>query len=299
MHVFLTGGSGYVGSAVLRRLVGAGHRVTALVRSEESAAKVSAAGAGALFGDITDVAWLAERMAEGDGVIHTASPNDATSEQVDRAVVQSAGRALGGTGKPYVHTSGMWVFGSGDRITEQSPFDPVAALAWRPQVTQEVLAMPTRTGIVLPGVVYGHGHGGSIPTLITQAPRTDTGALTLLGDGTQHWVTVHVDDLADLYARVLLDGRTGSYWIGSDGRNPSVRALGEAASRAAGAHGAVVPESTEDTTRRLGAFAEGVLRSQSATGDKARSELGWKPVRSSLLEELEHGSYAPGGRALN
>ncbi|MFF2433393.1 NAD-dependent epimerase/dehydratase family protein [Streptomyces sp. NPDC058107] len=289
MHVFLTGGSGYIGSAVLRRLLGAGHRVTALARSEVSAAKVAAVGALALPGDITDVAWLARRMAETDGAIHTASPNDATSESMDRAVVTAAREAFTGTDKPYVHTSGAWVYGSDDAVTEQSPFDPVAPLAWRPQVAREVLAIPARTGVVLPGVVYGHG--GGLPTLVPQSPRAASGALTLIGDGTQHWITVHVEDLADLYSRVLLEGRAGSYWIASDGRNPSVRALGEAASRATDAGGAVVPETAEDTIRRLGVFAEGLLRSQSATGDKARSELGWNPTQPSLTDELEHGSY--------
>lgn len=292
MHVFLTGGTGYVGSAVLRRLVGEGHRVTALVRSERSAAAAAAAGATAVRGDITDVPWLAERMAAADGVVHTASPGDATSVRVDRAVVAAAGKALAGTGKPYVHTSGVWVYAGADAVTEDSPLDPVAPLAWRPQVAQEVLAIATRTAVVLPGVVYGRGRG--LPTLLSQAPRTASGALTLIGDGTQRWVTVHVDDLAGLYTRVLVHGRSGSYWIASDGRNPSVRTLGEAASRAAGAQGAIAPETPEDTLRRLGALAQGLLRSQAASGDKARSELGWKPTRPSLAQELEHGSYAPG-----
>ncbi|MFF4895935.1 hypothetical protein [Streptomyces sp. NPDC001068] len=199
-----------------------------------------------------------------------------------------------GTGRPYVHTSGMWVYGGGAAITEGSPVDPVAALAWRPQVAQEVLRIATRTGIVFPGVVYGHG--GGLPDLVARAPRSASGAFTLIGGGDQRWVTVHVDDLADLYVRVLLHGRTGSCWIASDGRNPSVRALGEAAARAAGVPGEVTAETAEDTRRRLGVFAEGLLRSQAATAAKARSELGWNPGRPSLVEELEHGSYAPGGQ---
>ncbi|MEU1501084.1 NAD-dependent epimerase/dehydratase family protein [Streptomyces sp. NPDC005732] len=295
MHVFLTGGTGYVGSAVLRRLIDEGHRVTALVRSEASAAKVTAAGAVALRGEITDVAWLARRMADSDGAVHTAGPGDATAPAVDAAVVEAAREAFAGTGKPYVHTSGVWVYGGGEDITEQSPFAPMALLAWRPPIERDVLAIPTRTGIVVPGIVYGHGAG--IPNVLTQAPRTASGALTLAGDGTQHWITVHVDDLADLYVRVLRHGRAGSYWIASDGENPSVRTLGEAASRAAGAGGAVAPETAEETVRRLGGLAEGLLRDQSATGDRARSELGWKPTRPSLAEELEHGSYAPAGDA--
>ncbi|QFZ72313.1 NAD-dependent epimerase/dehydratase family protein [Streptomyces fagopyri] len=292
MHVFLTGGTGFVGSAVLRRLLDEGHRVTALVRSEASAARVAAAGAAALPGDITDAAWLARRMAEADAAIHTAATGDATSAQVDASIAAAAREAFAGTEKSYVHTSGVWMYGSGDAVTERTPFAPVAPLAWRQPIERDVLAVPARTAIVVPGVVYGYGVG--IPLVIAGAPRTASGALTLPGDGTQRWITVHVDDLADLYSRLLERGEGGSYWIASDGANPNVRTLGEAASRAAGTDGAVAPESAEETRRRLGAFAEGLLRSQSATGAKARSELGWNPTRPSLAEELEHGSYAPG-----
>ncbi|MFE2546096.1 Rossmann-fold NAD(P)-binding domain-containing protein [Actinacidiphila glaucinigra] len=111
---------------------------------------------------------------------------------------------------------------------------------------------------------------------------------------TQVWVTVRVEDLADLYVRVLGNGRAGARDIASDGVNPTVRTLGEAASRAANAAGAVSPEAPEQTRTRLGAlFADALLPSQQASGRTARSELGWNPVRPSLAAELEHGTSAP------
>ncbi|MDX3077878.1 NAD-dependent epimerase/dehydratase family protein [Streptomyces sp. MI02-7b] len=293
MHVFLTGGTGYIGSAVLRRLIGDGHNVTALVRSEESAAKVTAAGAKAVTGDITNVSWLANELAGADGAIHTASPGDATSPDVDAAVARAAREAYAGTDKPYVHTGGIWAYGNGEDITETTPFASPPLVAWRESIEKEVLAIPgARPTVVVPGVVYGHG--GGIANLISRAPRTETGAFTLIGNGTQHWVTVHVDDLADLYLRVLRNGRAGSYYIASDGTNPAVRALGEAASRAAGTPGAVSPEGPDEARARLGSpFADALLLSQQASGQTARSELGWNPVRPSLIEELQNGTYAP------
>ncbi|MFF8883923.1 NAD-dependent epimerase/dehydratase family protein [Streptomyces flaveolus] len=292
MHVFLTGGTGYIGSAVLRRLVADGHRVTALVRSEASAAKVTEAGATALNGDITDTAWLAEQMAQADGTIHTASPGDATSAAVDASVAEAAAKVYTDTGKPYVHTSGIWVYGNGASITEDTPFAAPALVAWRAEIEKKVLDIPgARPVVVVPGVVYGHG--GGVPNLISGAPRDNDGALTLVGDGSQHWVTVHVEDLADLYLRALKGGRGGAYYIASDGDNPTVRELGSAAARAAGT-GVVRAESATDTRARLGElFADALLLDQRATGARARDELGWQPGQPSLVEELERGSYAP------
>ena len=293
MHVLLTGGTGHVGSAVLKALLAEGHEVTALVRSDDSAAAVRDAGATPLVGDIADVAWLSARLTEVDGAIHTASPGDKTSADVDRAVATAVATAFAGTGRPYVHTSGVWVYGAGAGITESTPFSPPALTAWREDV--EKIALGTqgaRVAVVAPGIVYGHGKG--IPNLVASAPRTDAGALTLVGSGTQHWTTVHADDLADLYVRVLTDGASGAYYIGASGQNPSVRELGAAASRAGGGDGTVEPESDDATRGRLGTpFADALLLDQQVTTTRGHTELGWTPSRPSLVEDLEHGSYAP------
>ncbi|MEU5629771.1 MULTISPECIES: NAD-dependent epimerase/dehydratase family protein [Streptomyces] len=292
MHVFLTGGTGYIGSAVLRRLIADRHHVTALVRSEASAAKVTEAGATALNGDVTDTSWLAEQMAQADGAIHTASPGDATSAAVDASVAEAAAKVYADTGKPYVHTSGIWVYGNGVSITEDTPFAAPDLVAWRAEIEAKVLGIAgARPVVIVPGVVYGRS--GGIPNLISGAPRDGDGALTLVGDGYQHWVTVHVDDLADLYVRALKGGRSGSYYIASDGHNPTVRELGSAVVRAAGT-GFVHAKSPAETRARLGElFADALLLDQRASGARARDELGWQPGQPSLVDELERGSYAP------
>jgi nucleoside-diphosphate-sugar epimerase len=292
MDILLTGATGFIGSTILRRLVADDHHVTALVRSDDSAHAVGDMGATPLLGDITDTDWLTAQIASSDGAVHTASPGDATSPDVDRAIAAAATRAFAGAGKPYVHTSGIWIFGTGDAITESSPLDPPPLVAWRDSVEQIVLnAEAVRGIVVVPAIAYGRGTG--IPALLAGAPVTDAGELTVLGDGRQHWPTVHVDDLADLYVRALRQGAGGHRYIGASGANPTVRELAEAAAGAAGLRG-VRAEGVAQSRARLGeAFADALLLDQQASGSRARDELGWSPAGPSLVEELSTGSYAP------
>lgn len=288
MKVLLTGGTGFVGSHVLAALVAHGHRVTALVRSPESASKVRDAGAEPLIGDITDEVWVAAAMRGADATIHTASPGDATSPQVDGAVARAATAAYTGTGKVFLGTTGVWVWGSTTELTEESPFNPPMLVAWRPDIDRTLFAIEgARTAVV--GVALVYGDGGGVPNLVLAGPRDASGALTTIGTGTQHWPTVHADDLADLYVRILDTPDAGGYYIAASGTNPTVRELTEAAATAVGATG-VVTETEEETKARLGVLADALLLDQQASGDRARS-LGWTPSGPSLVEELEQGSY--------
>jgi nucleoside-diphosphate-sugar epimerase len=285
MKIVLTGGTGYIGSALLEQLVAAGHAVTALVRSDEAAVKVRKAGAEPVVGDLFDTPWLATRFSAADGVVHTAATGDATSEQFDRSVVGAAVQALAGTGKPYVHTSGIWIYGDNAEISEDSPFSAPALTAWRQPVEQSVLDADLVATIVTPAVVYGHG--GGIPGGVLTPARDEAGRIRLVGDGSQHWTTVHVEDVAALYAAVVERGERLGYVIVASGDNPTVRELAEAAAGDAG----VAPESADASRERLGAlFADALLLDQQATAVKARA-LGWTPTRPSLVEELRTGSY--------
>ena len=129
MKILLTGGTGFVGAAVLRRLVDDGHAVTAVVRSESSGETVAAAGATPLQGDLFDSAWLAAQLREHDAGVHTAAPGDETSATMDDAVVDAAVEAFGGTDKPFVHTGGVWTYGSGADLDEETPYDAPAITA--------------------------------------------------------------------------------------------------------------------------------------------------------------------------
>lgn len=295
MSVFLTGATGFIGTAVLTRLLEEGHEVTALVRSDEKARIVEASGATALVGDITDTAMLGRAVAESDGVIHTANTGDKDAGAVDAAVADTVISALAGSGKAYIHTGGIWTFGTNPAITEDSLEQPPALTAWRPAIEQRVRAAAGIRGIVVvPAVVYGHGAG--LPNLVANAPRGERAArsLRLIGDGSQHWTTVHVDDLAALYVLAYENATAGALFIGASGQNPTVRELGEAAAAAASLADGVEPETPDATRERLGAaFADALLLDQQSTGTGARIDLGWEPNSPSLLEELSNGSYAP------
>ena len=291
MNVFLTGGTGFVGSAVLRSLLDHGHQVAAGVRSEASAQQVTAAGATAALGDITDVSWLSGQFEQADAAIHTASPGDASSVGVDTAAATAAAIAFSGTNKPYVHTGGIWVYGSDSAITESTPYNPPALTAWRPDVEKIILDPDDLRGIlIIPPIVHGHGKG--LPNLIFGAPRDSSGALHLIGDGTQHWPTVHADDLADLYVRLIESPTARGSYVVNDGRSQTVGELGAAASRALGAGGAVHPETVEESQARLGELlAEALLLDQQVVSTKAIDELGWKASAPSLADEFASGVY--------
>lgn len=289
MNILLTGATGFIGSSVLPRLLEEGHTVTALVRDAEKGAAVEAAGATALVGDASD-AELVERAArESDGVIHLASAKD-----VDAVLVPAVLAGLAGTDKPFVHTGGVWTYGSHDDIAEDSPAAPPALTAWRAAGEELVrTAQGVRGIVVTPSIVYGRG--GGLAGLIVDAPRGPEAApaVRLIGDGSQHWATVHVDDLAALYVLALEHGAAGETYIGASGQNPTVRELGETVAQAAGLAG-VAPEDVAETRSRLGEqLADALLLDQQARGTKARIDLGWEPNGPTLLEELLVGSYAP------
>jgi nucleoside-diphosphate-sugar epimerase len=292
MDVFLTGGTGLVGSAVLRALLADGHTVSALARSDSSAAALTETGATVVRGDLGDPAGIAAAARQADAVVHTGTPGDATSAQVDEGVIDAVLGALAGTGKPYVHTSGVWVHGSG-QVDEDTPLDPPQLTAWRLPLDARVRAAAAdgvRSVVIAPGIV--HGSGAGLPALLRSGPRTDDGALLLPGSGDQHWTTVHADDLGRLYALALERAEAGSYYLGVSGSNPTVREIGEAADRGAGGEGRVVGSSDEDTQDRLGLLAGAFLLDQQANGARARTDLGWEPTGPTLVDDLTSGSYA-------
>jgi nucleoside-diphosphate-sugar epimerase len=279
MKILLTGATGYLGSAILRRLLEAGHQVTAVVRSDAAAAKVESLGATAIVGDLTDRTWFAELLRAHDGAVHTASPGDETSSAMDAAVVDAALAAFDGTDKPFVHTGGIWSYGANAAITDASPTAPVALSAWREEHEARLLSSAIHGSVIRPAVVHGHGEG--LVNLIVHGPRTRDGAVVLVGSGEQHWATVHVDDLADLYLLVLEQAPGGQAYLAASGDNPTVR---EIALAFVGTDGAVVAESEDETRARLGeAFAEALLLDQQAT---PASPFGWAPQRPSLVDEL-------------
>jgi nucleoside-diphosphate-sugar epimerase len=278
MHVFLTGASGYIGSAVLRALVARGHDVTAILRSDQKAEQAAHLGAKRVaVQDVTDADVVARLSHEADAVIHTAS-----AEAVDPLFLAAAIDALSGTPKPLIHTGGAWIFGNSSDISESSPLSPPEITSWRVDNEALLRRSPVRSTVVAPAVVYGHGAG--IPSMFVGDGEHE---VRLVGDGSQRWATVHVDDLADLYVAAVERDEAHGYVIGASGDNPSVREMAEA-----GAHGSpVVAESPDESRARLGAaFADALLVHQEASGAFARDEFSWSPSRPSLLDDLRAGS---------
>ena len=282
MKILLTGGTGYIGSTVLNRLIAAGQNVTAVVRSEKSSLQVQDAGATGVIGDLYDAAWLASELTLHDAAIHTAAHDSGPASDLDDAVIDAVVKAFGGTDKPYLHTGGIWTYGNNPSIDETSPIEPAAISEWRTEREARVLNSGVKATVIVPGIVYGRGEG--VPNVIVQAPRDADGALTLVGSGDQHWTTVHVDDVADLYVLALDHAKGGETYIAANGQNPTVRELAEAVSER------VVTESDDASRERLGAgLADALLLDQRASGAKARRDLGWTPKSPSLVEQLSAG----------
>jgi len=291
MNVALTGATGFIGSHILTELVSHGHGVTALVRDKAQAATVAGRGAKATVVDLYDGPAVTKVFNDTDGAVHTASPGDATSADLDSAVVDAAVEAYSTSGKPYAQISGLWAFGSNTSITEESPFNSPAMVAWREPIERRLLDEKGMRGIVIvSSTAYGDG-GGGVPGLLLASPRDSDGNLVMLGSGRQHWSTVHVADLANVFRRVLEDDSASGYYVVGDGSNPTVAELTEAAAVAAGAPGAV-PGSDDEARARLGDyFAEVLLLDQGTTANLVRTSLGWQPSHPSLVDEFRRGSY--------
>jgi nucleoside-diphosphate-sugar epimerase len=291
MKVTLTGATGFIGSHILTELQQHGHEVTALVRDDAQAGTVAASGATPVVVDLYDRPAVIKALNGTDGAIHTASPGDATSANLDAAMVDAVTSAFGGTGRPYLHISGEWIYGQNTAITEGSALNPPPIVAWKPPIDDRVLdAKQMRGVVVVAGVAYGDG-GGAVPGVLLGSPRDDAGRLVMLGTGQQHWATVHAADLADFFRRALEDETARGRYVVDNGLHPTVGELTEAAAVAVDAAGAV-PGSDEEAKARLGDyFAEVLLLDQGTETARARDELDWDPSRPSLTEDFRQGSY--------
>ncbi|HEU0300105.1 MAG TPA: NAD-dependent epimerase/dehydratase family protein [Longimicrobium sp.] len=292
MRVFVTGATGYVGTAIVEALRSAGHGVAGLARSDGSAAKLEGAGAEARRGSLQDLDVLARGAAEADAVIHAGATGKPGQDAVDTAAVAAMLDALEGSGKPFVYTSGLWVLGdTGDRLAdEDAPPRPAAIVAWRAGVERGVIDAAkrgVRSVVLRPGVVYGRG-GGTPGAFVSAARRK--GVVRYVGDGRQRWPFVHVDDLAELYG-LALDARPGTVLNAAAGPSLPVREVAQAAAEANGARAEAWP--LEDARAVLGTYADALALDQQVSAERARA-LGGTPSRPSVLDELRGGSYVAG-----
>jgi nucleoside-diphosphate-sugar epimerase len=282
MKIFVTGATGFVGAAAAGALSKRGHRIAALARSEEARRKLRERGYEAVAGSLEDTDALARAAREADAVIHAGATGDARNGEVDAAAVRTLLDALRGSGKGFVYTSGVWVYGStGEAPADEStPLNPVPIVAFRVAVERAVLDAvdaDVAAKIVRPGLVYGHRRG--IPAMFL----ANRDAVQVIGDGKNRWSLVHVDDLGELYALVLAKSPPGeAYNASSDVR--TVRDIALAAARSLGG----VPLTfipLAAAREQLGPFADALVLDQIISSDKARHSLGWTPVGPSIDED--------------
>jgi len=293
MKIFITGGTGYVGSALVEKLIGAGHQVQALARSEASSARLASAGARPIRGELADVAVLRAAAEAADAVIHAAvdysmtPESDATELAAVTALTQGAG--AGDAAKPVIYTSTGLVYGfdPAQDTDEGAQLPELSAQPVKARAERIVLAAPGITPIVVrAGLVYGRGGSGLVTGLVDSAVRT--GAAAYIEDGANTWTPVHVDDLAALYLTAVRSPVAGAY--NAVGDVPfSFRELAEAIAELTGAQPVSVPLAVAEQS--YGPFAH-VLRSSSRTrADKAKRTFGWAPQAAGLIAELRAGGY--------
>jgi nucleoside-diphosphate-sugar epimerase len=291
MRIFLTSATGYIGSAVADRLRSAGHQLTALARSDESATKLESRGIQPVRGDICAPKGVGSAARAADGVINLATTYDPA---IDGPATDAILDALAGSNKPFISTSGVWVNGDtgGKVVEETSPLNAAEIVAWRPNIEKRVLDAAKRgirTVVIRPAIVYGRG--GGIPAGFVESARKE-GAARHVGTGKNRWPLVHVDDLADLYLLALEKAPPGTLLLGVSGSSRPVSEIAAAASRGAGAGGRTVATALDEARKKMGPYADALALDQQASGRRAQELLGWKPWRPDVLEELERGSYA-------
>ncbi len=292
MKILVTGGTGYIGNAVVGALCRAGHDVRALVRSRDKAKLVERFGAKAVQGDITRPDTLAAVVKTSDAVIHTAAPTTPDAGWTDRKLVEYLLDAVAQSDglRRLVYTSGVWVLGdtAGKLVDESaSTKHPAELVAWRPAV-EEVIDNGMARGItawtIRPGVVYG-GSGGLTGMMFASAEKE--GAVRIVGEGRNHWAVVHRDDLADLYVRVVEQAPAGHIFNATDGSRLTVKTIAEVLSRSAGCGGKVVTTPLPAAIQNMGPLADALAVDQQVSGVLAERLLGWEPKHRSLVGEAD------------
>jgi nucleoside-diphosphate-sugar epimerase len=291
MRVFVTGASGWIGSAVVPELIAAGHQVLGLARSDGSAAALAAGGAEVLRGDLGDLDVLRSGAGGSDGVIHLAFIHDFTdfeaSVNADWRAIQTMGAVLEGSGNPLVIASGTPAVPGrvASERDEQPPGGPVAGRAANARATLALAARGVRSSVVgLPRTVHGDGdRHGFIARLVAIA--RDKGVSGYVGDGSSRWPAVHVQDAAHLFRLAVEQAPAGSrlHAVGDEG--VPIREIAQVIGRHLNLPTASVP--AEDF-----GFLGGILAvDQPASSAQTSELLGWRPVQPGLIEDLDKGHY--------
>ena len=292
MRVFVSGATGFIGSAIVRELIDAGHRVLGLARSYKAAGSLTAAGAEVQRGSLEDLESLRSGAADADAVIHTAFIHDfsnyAPAAEADRRAIETLGAALAGSDRPLIVTSGtLLARRQGPLATEDDAPNP----AFPRKSEDAALAMAERGARVsivrLPPSVHGEGDHGFVPALINIA--RETGASAYIGDGLNRWPAVHRLDAAHLYRLVLEKGSAGATYHGVADEGVSVRDIAEIIGRRLNLP--VVSKSSEEAASHFGWIAHFLSIDGPASSAQTQEQLGWRPVQPGLISDLDAERY--------
>jgi nucleoside-diphosphate-sugar epimerase len=289
MRIFLTGATGYVGSAVMDALLRSGHEVTALVRDPEKAERVSGRGVHPVIGELSRPASYAAAAENADSIVHTALESSKRMQDVDRTALDTllaAARSRAAAGLPagIVYTSNIWVLGEAAGATEEMPANPIPLVSWRPAHEQAVLDARSdgvRAVVIRPGVVYG-GARGIVGDLLKDAAN---GLVRVVGNGRNHWACIYDRDLADLYVRVATMDDAAGVFHANDEADESVDDIVAAIVEHAKMPPDVRHMPIEEARKKLGAYADALALDQIVRSPRAHA-LGWAPTLRSVARSV-------------
>lgn len=284
MKIFLTGATGYIGGVLADKLQISGHEVVGLARSQDAANRLQQQGITPFVGDLSDPGRLAEAVGEMDAVIHTAASRGAHASQWEIGATRAMLHALRGQ-RPFVSTSGSSVYGDTGQIIVTE--DAAVISSWRTDLEREVLNAPDVCGVVVrPPLVYGRG-GGVLARLVRHA--RDTGVAHFVGDGSNAWSFVHVDDLAQLYVTLVERVRASTVVNASSSESVTMRRVAEAIARGVG--GRVDTWTLEEAVAIVGPIQHALVRNVRISGRRAREDFGWQALALDPERDLAAGSY--------
>ncbi len=279
MQVFLTGGTGYIGAAVLDALIRSGHHVTALVRDPEKAARLEARGATPLLGELAGPARYLKHAVAAEAVVHTALEATPRGPAVDQQFLDVMLPALAATGQPrtFVYTSGIWVLGpQPDGADETAALAPAEISAWRAGREVQVLAAHSgqlRTAVVRPGIVYG-GARGIVSDMLKDALN---GLVRVIGDGRNRWPLVYDRDLGDLYARVVARAEAMGVFHAAGNEDERVLDIADAIRTHVDPVADIRFMPLAEAHAKMGSYANALALDQVVRSPRARA-LGWLPA---------------------